>query len=195
VHARLFSRCDLLFETAAGRRESAAAGRTRRPLASRNLGWRSLTRFRVRQANPRRHRIRAGSANELLLQVFRFGSLEQFATLDLAAHWVGSWARLLRPSNWAAFRITAGRPLCPAVVDSAAVLRWSLPRANGGAALHPKSLHKTLGGWRSQLPGRPLSVCSEAPLSLRRLERWTLISRVGSSFLPLAPPLLQTRPP
>ena len=55
-------------------------------------------------------------------------------------------------------------------------------------------MHKTLGGWRSQLPAAHF-LCARRPLIAARLERWTLISRVGSSFLPLAPPLLPTRPP
>ena len=53
------------------------------------------------------------------------------------------------PANLAALFV-------PAVVDSAAVLRWSLPRSNGGAALHLSLCTKLwVAGGRNSRP--PLS--------------------------------------
>jgi hypothetical protein len=54
----------------------------------------------------------------------------------------------------------------PAVVDSAAVLRWSLPRSNGGAALHPSLCTKLwVAGGRNSRP--PTFCVLGGPLSLR----------------------------
>ena len=144
-------------------------------------------RFRVRQAN----RADTGPLRDLQTNCCcRYFGLAAWSNLLRSTRRALGWflGAAATTKQLGGLSHHSGRPLCPSGFDSAAVLRWSLPRSNGGAALHPSLCTKLWVGWRSQLPGRPLSVCSEGPLIAAasgaldaNFASWFVVSSVGAT--------------